>query len=546
MSTQRLRSTEKEPTRSSRRIQGLAPQVEMTATKAVYLPPELRVAVLAQLEKRDLKAVRLVSKEWNALATRPLFDKVYISGRVKDMEVFKNITRHPVISAGIKELVYDGSLFIKDIDFEDYFEKISDELTVFVHQVQPDTTFGSADVQIKKFLKYCKRQSVSFSKLYKAHGKDTFLVEGYRKYRDCSASECHSIESGLLFHDLCLGLGYLKNLRSVVLSHNFWDDSLYDNEYFRTPDSGKSYGTLSGPPLCRIWNPFHLHPIAWRMLPNVDDGTSRFSAHFHILTRALRATDNGITSLQFLDGYLGGGLPPQLWIGSKMTCTDFWHLGTTYSSLRCLDIHIITNKFEPRAALTILAELLAQTRGLRRLSLELMPDAYPLHVSNKYRYDEIFPLTGGWPKLTELSLSGVAIGGWDLLKLILGRARLEQLRLSDIDLLDGTWEGVIEGMRRVSRLTEVKLYHRLTHCGGTGFGPCDPKRNDWRFRWNFLHKVESYVVYGGRHPCLSPDCDTDTAIWWYFDMMPEKDIDELILFARENNPDIKDIFRNRR
>ena len=66
----------------------------------VYLPPELKVAVLAQLDKRDLRTVRLVSREWSALATSPLFDRVYISCRAPDLEVFKNITRHPVISTG--------------------------------------------------------------------------------------------------------------------------------------------------------------------------------------------------------------------------------------------------------------------------------------------------------------------------------------------------------------------------------------------------------------------------------------------------------------
>lgn len=66
------------PRRKSRRIQGLVPQIDGPPPKAVYFPPEVKFAVLARLDKWDLKNVRLVSKEWNALATRPLFDRVYV------------------------------------------------------------------------------------------------------------------------------------------------------------------------------------------------------------------------------------------------------------------------------------------------------------------------------------------------------------------------------------------------------------------------------------------------------------------------------------
>ena len=37
----------------------------------VYLPRELELAVLARLDKQDLKTVRLVSRERSALATGP-------------------------------------------------------------------------------------------------------------------------------------------------------------------------------------------------------------------------------------------------------------------------------------------------------------------------------------------------------------------------------------------------------------------------------------------------------------------------------------------
>ena len=48
--------------------QGPSPQNDIPLPKTVYLPSEMKAAVLAQLEKWDLKTVTLVSKEWNVLA----------------------------------------------------------------------------------------------------------------------------------------------------------------------------------------------------------------------------------------------------------------------------------------------------------------------------------------------------------------------------------------------------------------------------------------------------------------------------------------------
>ena len=47
----------------------LGPRTE--TMENVYLPCKLELAILARLDKRDLKTVRLVSREWSALATGP-------------------------------------------------------------------------------------------------------------------------------------------------------------------------------------------------------------------------------------------------------------------------------------------------------------------------------------------------------------------------------------------------------------------------------------------------------------------------------------------
>lgn len=187
--------------RSSPGIQGLPPQIDVPCPKTVYLPCELKAAVLAQLEKRDLKTVRLVSMEWNALAAGSLFDRVYTSCRAQDMEVFKNITSHPVISTSVGELVHNVSLSQKYMSFKDYVDRISLDVQSIKESSQSDGPLDSADVQMNDLFQYCQRRSIAFERFYKRHKRDTFLVEGYQKYRDYFAYKCRYSESGGFFDD---------------------------------------------------------------------------------------------------------------------------------------------------------------------------------------------------------------------------------------------------------------------------------------------------------------------------------------------------------
>ena len=530
------------PRRSSRRIRGLAPSIDPPPPppKAVYLPPELKVAVLGLLFKSDLKTVRLVSKEWSALATGPLFDRVYISCRAKDMEVFRNVTRHKAISMGVRELVYDGSIFKKEIDLRDYFEKLYLQVR-FAWQLKPATHFDSADAQINRFVQDCNDTTISISKLYKTHKRDTFLVEGFRKYRDCSEFEHRYVERLLLNEFLCAGLYSLKHLRSVVLSTTIWWHHFKERENYGTTGSDTSYGPSSGSPLSRSWNPFHLRPT--EILSDLDDERSHMCAQFHILTRALSATNKNVTSLQNSTHRYAGGLPQQALMRSNLTDSESWHFMTAYSSLRCLEIDITMNNPDQRDTLTLLPELLRQTFGLRRLCLHISKEyGIPASISEYYRYDKIFPALGFWPELTELGISGIAISGWYLMSL-LWRARLTRLNLSAINLLDGTWEGIIVGMRYRGRLTELNMFGNFKHCGGAVFRPSRPE-GECTDR-DVLHDIESYVEYGGGHPCLTPESDPHTVERWFLNMMPDKEFDDFKLSARENGLNIDDLIRIR-
>ncbi|CAF9914528.1 hypothetical protein IMSHALPRED_001933 [Imshaugia aleurites] len=168
--------------------------------------------------------------------------------------------------------------------------------------------------------------------------------------------------------------------------------------------------------------------------------------------------------------------------------------------------------------------MLQQMTDLRKLHVYLAKRAYR-HIGSTntldyYTYQQVFPRYALWPRLAELSISGLAIGGRDLLYLLMGKAKVMDLSLSSIELLDGTWEEVVECLS-YRRMTELSLRGSLKHHGGQVFVP-DAK---WDVVSDLatLRKIEDFVVYGGRHPCLAPDEDPEIANWWYLDMLSDED-----------------------
>ncbi|MCJ1271816.1 ssDNA endonuclease and repair protein rad10 [Lobaria immixta] len=83
----------------------------MAMDLSMRLATELIIEILSYLEQRDLKAVRLVSRRYESLASPPLFTKAYIAARRGVMDVFKQVTSHPVLSTYIREVIYDASWF---------------------------------------------------------------------------------------------------------------------------------------------------------------------------------------------------------------------------------------------------------------------------------------------------------------------------------------------------------------------------------------------------------------------------------------------------
>lgn len=487
--------------------------------------------VLEFFEKYDLKRVRLVSKEWCSLATQFLFDKIYISPRQKDVEVFGRITTHPVLSHAVKELVYDTSHFMQELAIEDYYDGLDSEVTCVAHSWE-HRTFTSPNPEINEFVEDLKKRSaksMNYQEVRQKHSRDSFIVEGYQLYLDYAKDEQQSFESGMFLSKLYLGLHRLNNLQSVVFNNDLWHYYIVSTP--QNIDISSLQCRTSGSPLVRSWKPFHLRPCGRN---SIDVPPSSMADIYHTIAHAMSVSNRKITRFQLPTGYQAPGLLAEALTYSNITDAQMQSTLDAFSLLEELSLQISTDP-EDRAdhhePLYLLQTLLAQTVGLKRLSLSLLDDWKYLSIP-RYLYTDVFPIVGSWPKLAELELTGVAISGHDLLGLINGHANVRLLKLSGIELTKGTWEGVFTGMSG-ARIEDLILSDDLTHSGGAVFRPSerDPRRSCSKL----IQAMEDYVVNGGRHPCLLPNGDPDAPLCWYLDLFPEKDLKELIILARQND-----------
>ena len=123
------------------------------------------------------------------------------------------------------------------------------------------------------------------------------------------------------------------------------------------------------------------------------------------------------------------------------------------------------------------------------------------------------PKAGQWPCLTYFRLFGAEIGGFDLFKLLkAGMPKLRDLELSAVNLTDWNWDGMFEGMRYLEGLQFIRLPSRrgyLQHRGGLYY-PHDMDTQTDRSQnqsYEYFGFMETYVIFGGRHPSLPPESE---------------------------------------
>ena len=524
----RKRVLEEHEPRKSRRKHRQSPKKCTSPPKAVHLPTEVQLIVLEYLGKRDLKQLRLVSREWQSLATPLLFETIYVSPHQNDVETYKGITQNPMIAVLVKKLVYDVATFRLDLTYNEYWDWLFREFMSIAFRWK-DEPFKCPDGQINSIVEQYKDTIAVYAfvnvrnirfQIRRSHKHDSFVREGWRKYRANAAYEQRVLRDGTFFTCLYKGLTCLPSLRAISLSDVEWAADLMNRQPL---DSATLYGPGSGSVLVRSWHPFHLRPHSrWYGANGGEDMTF----HFQNLIQAIAETDKRVTTFEFkgLGSAEAGGLPSLAMTKSLMSEECLMQSLTAFRSLQHFDISVKAHSEEDSDnayPIDYLPLILSRIHHLKVLRLKLDKRG---HGADRYRFDQVFPRENIPSELTELSISGLAISAFALFVHLLWRQpRLRYLRLEDIDLLKGSWEGTIQGLH-LMRLERFGIQGDCTYHKGTSFLPeirdCD--QVDW------TQSVEEYVVDGGRHPCLEPDSPPFTELRWYLDLFPgktEKEVD---------------------
>ena len=102
------------------------------------LPRELKLEVVAYLEKGDLKAVRLVNRDLKHVVAPFLFDKIHWSSQDSDREVFDHIVDDAALASHVKILEIDQSVFYPNLSRERYFEDLCSQIKTLVVLIKGD------------------------------------------------------------------------------------------------------------------------------------------------------------------------------------------------------------------------------------------------------------------------------------------------------------------------------------------------------------------------------------------------------------------------
>ena len=428
------------------------------------IPDEILIEILSQLPKKDLKTARLVCTLWSTAGAKWMFQRVYFAPRKASMETFANIAANPTFARNVKELIYDGRLFLPELGtFASYYSafhaRMVDEFDFYeghddvncFHELYRGSIWNMEDLGAGERMK--RWIAGDFKDLY-ANVADSLV-----RYARLLEQQESIFTKGRDLKALCQGLKSFRNITKVSALVEFDHYSDYHphtedrDDHYIVPHQWYSY---------RSYLEFGLTvpPSKWcRRSQNLDGEQLDQEEHIKWDVRGVqnlfRAISTRCPSLK------------ELRIGSmqyKAPMTIF-QLSDTYTKkvrtmarrLRTLRLYPYVTKSDDPSEYAkqhyCLGLLLREAKELRKLSSSRWAldynesaesdDEDEQLASNK---DTDFGLFLGkhWPQLTELTLRDACMKAEDLMSILrVHRGSLRDLCLECISLHGkGRWEHV--------------------------------------------------------------------------------------------------------
>ena len=197
------------------------------------VPNEILTGIFTNLGPRDLKSVRLVCQLWSTLGIAKLFESIYISYRLKDLDVFRQISTHPLCQNAVKRLYLDPSVTSTEVAMEIscYSNKLNRQLLEIALSSEllarsssgPDSPISNF-IEVRAVMRLTHQ--IDFRKYpifpHNAAEEDLAqldeIIKGFDAYKALAKEEQSVKETGQFRETLTWGLRLLPNLAEVRLS----------------------------------------------------------------------------------------------------------------------------------------------------------------------------------------------------------------------------------------------------------------------------------------------------------------------------------------
>ncbi|KAH0547959.1 hypothetical protein GP486_008300 [Trichoglossum hirsutum] len=353
----------------------------------------------------NIRNVRLVCRLFECLATPFLVRSVTFGPLSTQLATLTAISRHPVISKSISEIVYNCNLYRPTRSLQEYQKEMLEahgrNLQRMRHLAHSQTPKLNCPASGEEYLEL----QAAFS-LYRLHYDDQTRMEA----------------SGEVMARLCCALTRMPNVKKITLSST---SSCYLGGY--GPTSPSKYFMEPVP----AYNKAFLHTVralslTGAQVPELDMELNVFFDHEY--------------------SHLYGG------VFQGMSNMDFGHCCDAFRGLRKVTMTVSPGKMDGWTA-GKLAVILSGATELEDLSFYSCSWGFPIQTS------WIFGTTT-WHRLTNLGIGHVTLDQEELLSLLKRHSRtLKDLRLYRIFLTNGagSWESLLEGIKACLSLETILI-----------------------------------------------------------------------------------------
>ena len=485
-----------------------------------YLPADVLALIFPLIDKKDLKAVRLVCRLWSILAVTQLFDRTYFSGRPTDLIVFRQWSDNKACCEAVRELIIDASMLDDTMTLAKFFisaspiiRELYDE-NIIVHDLKSrrrkaevehivqllyDENFNPFEVNDED---YDSEVGRAYAKIDQGDSQELDLqgykrlVDGWRRYQSESLEEQDSRDEDTLFRTLSKGLKRFINLKTATLQDDW--TILTDNQEDVKAAEGEAY--TIGAPFARSW------PRSWPCpAGNTHNQASADRWHDHeTMIRGLSLSGRRVKEISS-DGNDCCGTPL---LGFSLE-SIFKHMKRVYINLESLHLNIFVERdfvgtddgrYDYLGAQEGLNICLLEIKDLKKLHLSFQDYRVEHEHPTVVKFEKVFGKScSKWPHLTHFELFGVSAYKKHLLYFLRAHP-LKTLCMGDFHLRGGDrWATTLADMRAcLPEIEDFLVSEGLYDLDGTKCHRRYVKR-----RGCLPLELEKLVKFGGQNPLES-------------------------------------------